>query len=287
MKSKSASKIKMTSYDELLGSVSVENDVKELKISQLTAFHNHPFQVRDDEEMEELVESICLQGILTALVVRPTENGLYEIISGHRRCHAAKKAGIERVPVVIKEYDDDDAIRAMVDSNLQREHILPSEKAFAYRMKLEALTHQGIKGDGTAEEAGKENKDSRRQVYRYIRLTYLTSELLQSVDNNLISLLAAVELSYLREEEQQWVQEAYDELKRYPNVEQAKILRAESGGKLLTPYNVKVLMVKEKRQPQSVSIKREEIKKYFPEGYEDTEIIKVICSLLEKWSNEK
>ena len=173
MKGRSASKIKLTSYDELLGGGEETNDIQQVSLEHLHSFENHPFQVNDDEAMAELVESVKEEGILTALLVRPLGDGEYEIIAGHRRRHAAQLAGLKEVPVIIRNMDQDTAVRAMVDSNLQRPNILPSEKAFAYRMKMEAMNHQGTSGGISAKDIGKNANDSARQVYRYIRLTYL------------------------------------------------------------------------------------------------------------------
>ena len=176
MKGRSASKIKLTSYDELLGGGEETNDIQQVSLEHLHSFENHPFQVNDDEAMAELVESVKEEGILTALLVRPLGDGEYEIIAGHRRRHAAQLAGLKEVPVIIRNMDQDTAVRAMVDSNLQRPNILPSEKAFAYRMKMEAMNHQGTSGGISAKDIGKNANDSARQVYRYIRLTYLMNE---------------------------------------------------------------------------------------------------------------
>ena len=173
MEGRSASKIKLTSYDELLGGGEETNDIQQVSLEHLHSFENHPFQVNDDEAMAELVESVKEEGILTALLVRPLGDGEYEIIAGHRRRHAAQLAGLKEVPVIIRNMDQDTAVRAMVDSNLQRPNILPSEKAFAYRMKMEAMNHQGTSGGISAKDIGKNANDSARQVYRYIRLTYL------------------------------------------------------------------------------------------------------------------
>ena len=194
MKGRSASKIKLTSYDELLGGGEETNDIQQVSLEHLHSFENHPFQVNDDEAMAELVESVKEEGILTALLVRPLGDGEYEIIAGHRRRHAAQLAGLKEVPVIIRNMDQDTAVRAMVDSNLQRPNILPSEKAFAYRMKMEAMNHQGTSGGISAKDIGKNANDSARQVYRYIRLTYLMNDLLNAVDRDVIGLQVGVEL---------------------------------------------------------------------------------------------
>lgn len=225
MKGRSASKIKLTSYDELLGGGEEINDIQQVSLEHLHSFENHPFQVNDDEAMEELVESVKEEGILTALLVRPLGNGEYEIIAGHRRRHAAQLAGLKEVPVIIRNMDQDTAVRAMVDSNLQRPNILPSEKAFAYRMKMEAMNHQGTSGGISAKDIGKNGNDSARQVYRYIRLTYLMNDLLNAVDRDVIGLQVGVELSYLTVPEQEMVEEVHESTGKYPSLEQAKKIR--------------------------------------------------------------
>ena len=176
MKSRSASKIKLTSYDDLIGGAVSKDDIQEIPIGQLRDFVNHPFHVNDDDEMNELVESIKTQGILTALLVRPSKKGGYEIVSGHRRKHAAVLAGLTQVPVIIREMGDDDAVRAMVDSNLQREHLKPSEKAFAYKMKLDAMKRQGARTDLTSSQLGKKSTSS--------QVVTGTSEQVESKINN-------------------------------------------------------------------------------------------------------
>ena len=194
MKSKSADKIKMPSIDELLG-VSGEESATDIEISRIHSFANHPFKVLDDDKMDDLVESIKLNGVLTPVLVRPDKNNSYEMISGHRRMHAAIKAGLETIPAIVRDMEDDEAIVIMVDANIQREELLPSEKAFAYRMKMEAMNHQGTSGGISAKDIGKNGNDSARQVYRYIRLTYLMNDLLNAVDRDVIGLQVGVELS--------------------------------------------------------------------------------------------
>lgn len=284
MKGRSASKIKLTSYDDLLGGDVSSEDIQQLPIEELHSFENHPFQVKDDEEMDQLVESIKEQGILTALLVRPVESGGYEIISGHRRKHAAERASLKEVPAMIRNLDRDSAIRVMVDSNLQREHVLPSEKGYAYRMKMEAMNHQGISGGHTAEEIGKAGDDSARQVYRYIRLTWLNKKLLDAVDCGDIGVQAGVELSYLNQSEQEWVEEARLLIGKYPNLDEARKIRQKSEEKLLTKEIVQLLVIGEIKQKQSITFKQKEIRKYFPPDYDEQKIRKVICQLLEEWS---
>lgn len=286
MKSRSASKITLTSYDDLLGGVATLEDVREVAIDELHSFTDHPFKVKDDEEMKELVESVKAQGILTALLVRPLKKGGYEIISGHRRKHAAELAGLKQVPVIVREMDKDSAVQAMVDSNLQRENILPSEKAFAYRMKMEAVKHQGVSGANSAKKVGKETKDSARQVYRYIRLTYLMNTLLKAVDENIIKLQIGVELSYLSIIEQEMVEEVHDSTGKYPSLEQAKQLRKHREEKSLTKEVIRLLIIGEPKKKTSITFKQDDIKKYFPPDYDEQKMRSIICQLLEEWSNQ-
>jgi ParB family chromosome partitioning protein len=286
MKSRSASKIKLTSYDDLLSGSVPSEDVREVAIEELYSFTDHPFKVKDDEEMKELVESVKTQGILTALLVRPLKKGGYEIISGHRRKHAAELAGLERVPVIVREMDKDSAVRAMVDSNLQREHILPSEKAFAYRMKMEAMNHQGISGGNSAKEVGKGSNDSARQVYRYIRLTYLMNTLLKAVDEDIIKLQVGVELSYLSHIDQELVEEVHDSTGKYPSLEQAKQLRKHREENTLTKEVVRLLIIGEPKKKTTITLKQDDIKKYFPPDYDEQKMRNIICQLLEEWSNQ-
>ena len=262
MKGRSASKIKLTSYDELLGGGEETNDIQQVSLEHLHSFENHPFQVNDDEAMAELVESVKEEGILTALLVRPLGDGEYEIIAGHRRRHAAQLAGLKEVPVIIRNMDQDTAVRAMVDSNLQRPNILPSENI------------------------GKNANDSARQVYRYIRLTYLMNDLLNAVDRDVIGLQVGVELSYLTVPEQEMVEEVHESTGKYPSLEQAKKIRQHREEKTLTKEIVRLLVIGERKKKTTVTLKQDEIKKYFPPEYDEQKIRTVICQLLEGWSNQ-
>ena len=288
--SRSASKIKLTSYDELLSgeevTVTITKNIVQVPIEQLHSFKNHPFHVNDDEAMDELVESVKQEGILTALLVRPLKKGGYEIIAGHRRKHAAQLAGLDQVPVIIREMDQDTAVRAMVDTNLQRPYILPSEKAFAYRMQMEAMNHQGASGGVSAKDVGKGGNDSARQVYRFIRLTYLMNTLLKAVDQGTIGLQVGVELSYLAILEQEMVEEVHDSTGKYPSLEQAKKIRKHREEKTLTKEIVRLLVIGEPKPKTTVTFKQDEIKKYFPPDYDEQKMRSVICQLLEEWSNQ-
>ena len=263
MKGRSASKIKLTSYDELLGGGEETNDIQQVALEHLHSFENHPFQVNDDEAMAELVESVKEEGILTAQL-----------------------AGLKEVPVIIRNMDQDTAVRAMVDSNLQRPNILPSEKAFAYRMKMEAMNHQGTSGGISAKDIGKNANDSARQVYRYIRLTYLMNDLLNAVDRDVIGLQVGVELSYLTVPEQEMVEKVHESTGKYPSLEQAKKIRQHREEKTLTKEIVRLLVIGERKKKTTVTLKQDEIKKYFPPEYDEQKIRTVICQLLEEWSNQ-
>ena len=255
-----------------------ETRAEHLPISKLHPFEGHPFKVVDNEEMDQLTWSILTQGLLTPLVVRPLDNGEYEVISGHRRLHACKKAGIETVPALITEMDRDAAAIALVDSNLHRESILPSEKAFAYKMKMDALSRQGKRTDltlsqnatklDTAAEIGKAQGESRDMVYRCIRITHLIPELLQKVDDGKIAFTPAVHLSYLSPAEQEWVLDEMEYNDCTPSVGQAYHLKEHSAAGTLTRDFVAGLMSQEKaNQKERLKIPMERIRKYFPKHY--------------------
>ena len=255
-----------------------ETRAEHLPISKLHPFEGHPFKVTDNEEMDQLVWSILTQGLLTPLVVRPLDNGEYEVISGHRRLHACKKAGIEKVPALITEMDRDAAAIALVDSNLHREKILPSEKAFAYKLKLEAMNRQGQRTDLTSDQLGRklesadilamESEDSKTQIRRYIRLTHLLPELLQKVDEGQIAFTPAVHLSYLSPAEQGWVLNEMERNDCTPSVGQAYHLKEHSMAGTLTKDFVSGLMSQEKaNQKERLKIPMERIRKYFPKHY--------------------
>ena len=253
-----------------------EARAEHLPISKLHPFEGHPFKVTDNEEMDQLTWSILTQGLLTPLVVRPLPNGEYEVISGHRRLHTCRKAGIETVPALIREMDRDAAAIALVDSNLHREKILPSEKAFAYKMKIDALSRQGRRTDLTSRQVvGKletadmiAENESGRQVQRYIRLTHLLPELLQKVDEGKIAFTPAVHLSYLSPAEQGWVLDEMERNDCTPSVGQAYHLKEHSMAGTLTRDFVAGLMSQEKaNQKERLKIPMERIRKYFPKHY--------------------
>ena len=273
----------------------------EMPLSDLHPFEGHPFKVLDDELMEQTVESIKQIGVVSPLIVRPDPEGGFEILSGHRRLHAAQLAGLETVPVIVKEMDDDAAIIFMVDSNLQRENILPSERAFSYKMKLEAMKHQGERGDLTSGQLGQKSVgtvsrdivaeqagDSSRNVQRFIRLTNLIPEILDMVDEKKIAFNPAVELSYLKPSEQKEFLEAMDYAQASPSLSQAQRLKklSQEGGCTLDAM-CEVMNEIKKDEIDHVTIKNEVLRKYFPKSYTPKQMQDTIIRLLEKWQRSK
>lgn len=298
MKNRPGEKIKLASIDELLGVVN-EEAAMEIEINKIHAFKNHPFKVLDDEKMQDLIESVKLSGVLTPVLLRVDNNDEYEMISGHRRLHAAKMAGLTTIPAIVRELSDDDAVIAMVDANIQREELLPSEKAFAYRMKLEAMKRQGSRTDLTLsqnetksrsdEVLSKQVGESRAQVQRYIRLTELIPELLDLVDSKKLKFTVAVDISYIDKEIQKWIYE-YIKDTGFIKPQQITALRnqlnegAVNQVGMLTIFN-KCMMVK--TPSRSITFSEKKLTKYFPESYSADDMERVIESLLEKWSQEQ
>ena len=270
-----------------------ENAVIPLRTNKLYPFVGHPFKVLDDEDMAELVESIRAHGVLTPLLVRPAKPGTFEVISGHRRLHACKKLGIETVPTLISTMEREDAIIALVDSNLHREKLLPSEKAFAYKMKMEALKHQGTSSQlGTklrtdeliAQQAG----DSRNQVQRYIRLTNLIPGILEKVDEGKIALTPAVELSYLTETEQANLLETMESEDCTPSLSQAIALKQTSQNGKLTMDRIFSIMTQPKaNQREKISFRTDEVRKFFPKDYTAAQMQAVILKLLDEYQRKR
>ena len=261
-----------------------------LPIDKLRPFENHPFRVKDDAEMDQLVFSVLTQGLLTPIVVRETDTEEYEVISGHRRLRACQKAGIETVPALIYSMDRDAAIIALVDSNLHREHLLPSEKAFAYKMKMEAESRQGQRNDLTSDQVGPKltastiSEDSASQVKRYIRLTYLIPEILQMVDEKKIALTPAVELSYLTESEQRDLLETMESEDCTPSLSQSQQLKKLSQSGVLNMDRILELMQQPKaNQEEKLRFDLKDIRHYFPKNYTTQRIQKTILQLLEKF----
>ena len=265
-----------------------------IAVSKLRSFENNPYQVRDDAEMNTLIESIQMQGVLSPLIVRPIENtDEYEVVSGHRRLHAARKAGITEVPALIYALDRDTAAIAVVDSNLHREHILPSEKAFAYRMKLEAMSRQGRRSDLTSDQLGRkletaeiiaqQSDDSKSQVRRYIRLTYLIPELLEKMDQGEIALSVGVELSFLDEQNQRAVLEQCAINDCTPSYSQAwRMHKADREGTLTTAVIQTIMSEEKANQKTRLKIPMERIRKYFPQSYTAAQIEDAVVKLCER-----
>ena len=286
-----AGKIKINSFADLVGGD--DNEVSEIDLTELHSFKDHPFKVIDDGKMMELVESIKKFGVLVPGIVRAIAEGGYELIAGHRRKRACEIAGLTSMPVVIKKYTDDEAVIAMIDSNIQREELLPSEKAFAYKMKLEAMAHQGKQEGGTyrqvdgriesADIVGKDIGDSGRQVQRYIRLTELITEILDMVDAKKIKFIPAVELSYLTDKQQEILLKVMNEETVYPSLSQAQQLKKLSQDRAYTKESVHAIMVVAPVKERKVTIKHEIISRYFDPDTSDEDIEKIICGLLDEW----
>ena len=296
--------VTLKGIDELLFSTEEQRQeekreqVQQIPIDELHPFTNHPFKVVDDEAMTRTVESIAQYGVLAPLIARPRPEGGYEIISGHRRQYAAKLAGLDTLPVIVRQMSDDAAVILMVDSNLQREHILPSERAFAYKMKLEALKNQGARSDLTSAQVGRkleaadivgqEAGDSRNQVRRFIRLTNLIPELLDMVDEKKISFNPAVELSYLDESQQRDFLEAMDGTQNAPSVSQAQQLKKMAQcGEFTYEKAFDILGQEKKSEQDTVTIKNDILRKYFPRSYTPRQMEEKIIQLLDAWQKKQ
>ena len=269
-----------------------ENAVIPLRTDKLYPFVGHPFKVLDDADMEELMESIRTHGVLTPLLVRPAKPGTYEVVSGHRRLHACKKLGIETVPTLICTLEREDAIIALVDSNLHREKLLPSEKAFAYKMKMEALNHQGTSGQlgqkWTRDSMAEGTDDSSRQIHRYIRLTNLIPGILEKVDAGKIALTPAVELSYLTETEQANLLETMESEDCTPSLSQAIALKQSSQNRNLTMDRIFAIMTQPKaNQREKISFRTDEVRKFFPKDYTPAQMQAVILKLLDEYQRKR
>lgn len=288
MKNKSAGKIKLASYDDLFGTSEQSSGeaVTSLPISQFHAFKSHPFRVADDEKMQETVESVKKNGILVPGIVRPRPEGGYEVIAGHRRWRACELAGLEEMPVIIREMDDDDATVIMVDTNLYREDILPSEKARAYKMKYEALKHQGSRGANTANLVGEAAGESGRTVQRYIRLAELVQALLDYVDEGKIPMAAGERLSFINKEGQAWIADAAANCGIFPSKAQAGQLKGLYETGELTEGKVYTVLSKKENSSTGVSIPAKRIREYFPPEYTKDQMEEIIYGLLEQWKEK-
>ena len=300
MRNRSGEKIKLTSIDELLGVVN-EESAMEIEINRIHAFKDHPFKVLDDEKMANLVESVKVNGVLTPVLLRSDGENGYEMISGHRRMHAAVIAGLATIPAIVRELSDDDAVIAMVDANIQREELLTSEKAFAYRMKLEAMKRQGVRVDLTCDQnehkLGKKSREvlgeqlgiSSAQIQRYIRLTELIPELLDMVDTKKLNFTIAVDISYIDKEMQKWIYE-YIRDTGFIKPKQITALRKQleegpvNQGFMISIFNSCIAV---KAPERKVVLSGKKLTKYFPEDYSETDMEKVIEALLEQWKREQ
>ena len=299
-KRKSDFTLPTNSLDELFSSQEERDDaklerVKDIPLTELHPFKDHPFKIQNDDEMKRLIESIQKFGTLTPALARPLPEGGYELISGHRRLAACQVLGIETMPVIVRDMSDDEAVIAMVDANLQREHILPSEKAFAYKMKLDAIKHQGITSSqlGTKlirsdEKVAMDAGESRNQVQRYIRLTYLIPELLEMVDDGKIAFNPAVEISYLDKAEQQVLLDAMEQNDCTPSHAQSIRLKKLSQEGVLQDQTIYDTLAEQKpNQQEQYKFKREDIRKYFPKSYTDKQVCDTVIKLLEQWQRRR
>ena len=296
------SKISFTSYEDLFSNDQARQETAQERIQNLPLdlfypFPNHPFKVRDDEKMEETVSSVGQYGVLVPILARPRPQGGYEIVSGHRRIHASQRAGLQEIPAIIRDMTDDEAVLIMVDSNLQREQILPSEKAFAYKMKLDALKRQGQRTDLTCGQVAHKLKsrdivaaeagESEKQIRRYIRLTHLVQPLLDMVDDNKFAFNAAVEISYLSEDSQNLLLDAIDYAQETPSLAQARRIRAFSDSGKLDSNVLEAILSEEKPLETKVTLKGDKLKKFFPASYTPRQMEQVITGLLEEWSRRQ
>lgn len=296
----SAKNVTLTPYDELLLGANSMEIVQKIQIDKLIHFQNHPFRIKDDEEMEKLVQSIAEKGVVVPIIARAINDEYYEIISGHRRRYACMKLEIDTMPVIIRKLDDDEAVIAMIDSNIQREHILPSERGFSYKMKLEAIKHQGIKSkdNTTCRQVGNKSKsvhilsenanDSARNIHRYIRLTKLIPELLQMVDDNKLKFNTGVELSYLELEEQINLHKFMGKLNVIPSLEQSSKLKKYSQDKKLNDGVIEVILTQEtEKNSNNITLKKKDLKQYFPKSYSKKDMENVIFELLKQWQQQQ
>ena len=290
-KNGSAAKVKLNSFDDLFGSSDMQiagtEQVINVPLTELHDFKNHPFHVADDEKMEETTESILQYGVLVPGIARLRAGGGYELISGHRRKCASQRAGKSEMPIIVRNYSDDEATIIMVDSNIQREDILPSEKAKAYKMKYEAMKHQGKKSDeNTLDKVGEAAGENAKKVQRYIWLARLSDRILEMVDSKKLGFSQGVDISFLSEEAQKWIETVLEE--QFCNVSTAHSGKLKKYGKSgeLTPAMVRLILTEEKPNERKFTMKSDKICKYFSESYSNEEIENIIISLLDKWKQE-
>lgn len=298
MKNRSGEKVKLTSIDEMLGVLN-EESAMEIEISRIHSFKDHPFKVLDDGKMQDLVDSVKENGVLTPVLIRPTANDQYEMISGHRRMHAAAIAGLTTIPAIIRELSDDEAVIAMVDANIQKEELLPSEKAFAFKMKLNAMKRQAGRPTKNASQNGTNKRSdellasevgiSRNQIQRYIRLTELIPELLELVDKKKLQFTVAVDISYLDREIQKWIYE-YIRDNGFIKPGQISALRKHLETETISQnFMISIFnnCIAPKTQNRKVTISEKKLTKYFPLEYSEEQMERIIVSLLEKWKTEQ
>ena len=299
----SGRKPSLTSYDDIFSTEASrqQEQIQRLALSELHPFKDHPFRVLDDDRMMETVESVKEYGVLVPIIARPLADGGYEIVSGHRRKRACELAGMNEIPAIVRDLDDDEAVIIMVDSNLQRENILPSERAKAYQMKLEAIKHQGERRDLTSDQVGQKLRvavervaenagESKSQVQRFIRLNNLEPPLIDKVDAGKLAFTPAVELSYLKPEEQQWLDTALENTQQTPSLSQAQRMKRESKQGTLSEQGIMEIMTENKQTVPakgSVVLPQEKLTKYFPRSYTTEQMEKVIFKLLDYWVRKR
>lgn len=299
----SGRKPSLTSYDDIFSTEASrqQEQIQRLALSELHPFKDHPFRVLDDDRMMETVESVKEYGVLVPIIARPMPDGGYEIVSGHRRKRACELAGLNEIPAIVRDLDDDEVVIIMVDSNLQRENILPSERAKAYQMKLEAIKHQGERRDLTSDQVGQKLKvavervaenagESKSQVQRFIRLNNLEPPLIDKVDAGKLAFTPAVELSYLKPEEQQWLDTALENTQQTPSLSQAQRMKRESKQGTLSEQGIMEIMTENKQTVPakgSVVLPQEKLTKYFPRSYTTEQMEKVIFKLLDYWVRKR
>lgn len=291
-KTGSAAKVKLNSFDDLFGTSEVPQtgleQIINAPLQDLYEFKDHPFRVVDDEKMEETVESIRQYGVLVPGIARPRTGGGYELISGHRRKHGSQRAGKSEMPVIVRDYSDDEATIIMVDSNIQREDILPSEKEKAYKMKYEAMKHQGRKsGKNTLDEVGEAAGENAKKVQRYIWLARLSDTLLEMVDTKRLGFSQGVDISFLSEEAQQWVEVVMEDTKCSVNMVQSAKLKEYGKNGELTMAMVRLILSEEKPKERKVTIKADKIREYFADDYSSEDIENIIIQLLDEWKQKK
>ena len=290
-KTGSAAKVKLNSFDDLFGNNEMQTagveQIINAPLAELHDFKNHPFRVVDDEKMEETTESIRQYGVLVSGIARPRTGGGYELIAGHRRKHGSQRAGKSEMPVIVRNYSDDEATIIMVDSNIQREDILPSEKAKAYQMKYEAMKHQGKKsGKNTLDEVGEAAGENAKKVQRYIWLARLSDELLAMVDTKKLGFSQGVDISFLSEEAQQWVEVIIEEQRCSVSTVQSGKLKEYGKSGELTLAMVRLILTEEKPKERKFTMKSDKIGRFFSDSYSNEEIEDIILSLLDKWKEE-